>query len=200
MEKVKRRYWIYWFNLIFLVANTAFFVFTFMGSGQRKTDERKIISNEFLRKELKLSDAQYTSLCEMDSKVQERYERVLKLLCRNRYRLMSELAKPQPSVEQLNKLAKSIGFMHAALKTQTSRHLLNIKKICDPEQSRKLEQIFKELLEIDAHCVECKSKCSQEEKCKKSPKFCPYREELKDSLENFVFPGKEGKNIMGKAQ
>ena len=120
MENVKKRYWIYWLNIVFLVANTAFFVFTFLDNGQRKADERKIISNVFLKKELKLSDEQYTLLCDMDSIVQERYERVLKLLCRNRYMLMSELAKPQPSVERLNKLARSVGFLHAALKTQTS--------------------------------------------------------------------------------
>ena len=193
MENVKKRYWIYWLNIVFLVANTAFFVFTFLDNGQRKADKRKIISNVFLKKELKLSDEQYTLLCDMDSIVQERYERVLKLLCRNRYMLMSELAKPQPSVERLNKLARSVGFLHAALKTQTSRHLLNIKKICNPEQSQKLEQIFRELLEIDAHCTACEKKCSQEEKCKKSPKFCPYQQEIKDTLENFALSGKEVK-------
>ena len=49
MENVKKRYWIYWLNIVFLVANTAFFVFTFLDNGQRKADERKIISNVFLK-------------------------------------------------------------------------------------------------------------------------------------------------------
>ena len=49
------------------VSYTHLDVYKRQDNGQRKADERKIISNVFLKKELKLSDEQYTLLCDMDT-------------------------------------------------------------------------------------------------------------------------------------
>ena len=107
--------------------------------------------------------------------------------------MLNELAKPNPSTEELNKIATSVGHLHKALKTQTARHLLNIKKVCTPEQSKKLEKMFIDLLEINKHCSECAEKCTDQEKCKRCNKFQNYKniesdslEINKDSIKNFV--------------
>ena len=72
---------------------------------------------------------------------------------------------------------------HKALKTQTARHLLNIKKVCTPEQSKKLEKMFIDLLEINKHCSECAEKCTDQEKCKRCNKFQNYKNIESDPLE-----------------
>ena len=97
--------------------------------------------------------------------------------------MLIDLAKPNPSLEELNKIATSVGHLHKALKTQTARHLLNIKKVCTPEQSKKLEKMFIDLLEINKHCAECAEKCTDQEKCKRCPKFHHYKNIESDSLE-----------------
>lgn len=130
---------------------------------------------------------------ELDKQVLKRHETVLKLLCQNRYRLLHELAKPEPSMEELTNTARSVGFLHRALKKQTIYHLLNVKKICTPEQSKKLNKIFIDILEIDKHCTECKTKCSKsekKEKCRRCTQVYPYdnqaeaklRQQERDSL------------------
>lgn len=72
----------------------------------------------------------------MDKDVLRRHQTVLKLLCQRRYQMLNELAKPNPSTEELNKIATSVGHLHKALKTQTARHLLNIKRYA-PQNNRK---------------------------------------------------------------
>lgn len=185
----------YWCNIIFLMINTALFVFLCSNTNREQPTETNSqeLSLEFLRDELELTSEQFTQLMEMDRQVLKRHETVLKLLCQNRYRLLNELAKPEPSMEELNNTARSVGFLHRALKKQTVYHLLNVKKICTPEQTKKLNKIFIEILEIDKHCVECKNKCSKSEKsekCKRCTKIYPYdnqaearlRQQEKDSL------------------
>lgn len=185
----------YWCNIIFLMINTALFVFLCSNTNREQPTETNSqeLSLEFLRDELELTSEQFAQLMEMDRQVLKRHETVLKLLCQNRYRLLHELAKPEPSMEELNNTARSVGFLHRALKKQTVYHLLNVKKICTPEQTKKLNKIFIEILEIDKHCVECKTKCSKSEKsekCKRCTKIYPYdnqaearlRQQEKDSL------------------
>lgn len=185
----------YWCNIIFLMINTALFVFLCSNTNREQPTETNSqeLSLEFLRDELELTSEQFTQLMEMDRQVLKRHETVLKLLCQNRYRLLNELAKPEPSMEELNNTARSVGFLHRALKKQTIYHLLNVKKICTPEQTKKLNKIFIEILEIDKHCVECKTKCSKSEKsekCKRCTKAYSYddqaearlRQQEKDSL------------------
>lgn len=185
----------YWCNIIFLMINTALFVFLCSNTNREQPTETNSqeLSLEFLRDELELTSEQFAQLMEMDRQVLKRHETVLKLLCQNRYRLLNELAKPEPSMEELNNTARSVGFLHRALKKQTIYHLLNVKKICTPEQTKKLNKIFIEILEIDKHCVECKTKCSKSEKsekCKRCTKAYSYdnqaearlRQQEKDSL------------------
>lgn len=130
----------------------------------------------------------------MDKTVLEKHETVLKLLCERRYQLLNELAKPNPSIDELNKIAASVGHLHQALKTQTVRHLLNIKKVCTPLQSQKLEKMFIDLLEIDKHCSECTLKCTHEEKCKRCPKFQHFNNIESDTLSTNNDSIKKSKN------
>lgn len=184
MKKMNKKYLIYWVNIILLMLNTALLVFfCFTPDKTVYKNEDSTISNEFLREELNFTDEQYKLINELDKDVLRRHQTVLKLLCQRRYQMLNELAKPNPSTEELNKIATSVGHLHKALKTQTARHLLNTKKVCTPEQSKKLEKMFIDLLEINKHCSECAEKCTDQEKCKRCNKFHHYKNIESDSLE-----------------
>lgn len=180
MNTFRQKNIIYWINIVFLIVNIAFFVFMFSSHKPSESSPSKGISNDFLKEELKLTEEQYKKLSNMDSLVQKRYQTALRLLCQERYKLMNELAQPEPSVEKLNELAKSIGKMHTALKKQTSYHLLNLKKICTPEQSVKLEKLFRETLEVDSHCKNCPHQCNRTEKQQRVSTFVPYTPSSED--------------------
>lgn len=91
----------YWFNIIFLMVNTALLVFLWQNTSREQPVENtsQELNMEFLREELELTNEQYAQLMELDKQVLKRHETVLKLLCQNRYRLLHELAKPEPSME-----------------------------------------------------------------------------------------------------
>ena len=126
MKKMNKKYLIYWVNIILLMLNTALLVFfCFTPDKTVYKNEDSTISNEFLREELNFTDEQYKLINELDKDVLRRHQTVLKLLCQRRYQMLNELAKPNPSTEELNKIATSVGHLHKALKTQTARHLLN---------------------------------------------------------------------------
>ena len=183
MKGINKKYLIYWVNIILLMVNTALIVFfCFTPEKTVYKNEDSTISNEFLRQELGFTDEQYELINELDKDVLEKHQLVLKLLCQRRYQMLNELAKSNPSMEELNKIASSVGHLHKALKTQTARHLLNIKKVCTPEQSKKLEKMFIDLLEINKHCSECAQKCTDKEKCERCPKFQHYKNIETDSL------------------
>ncbi len=153
----------YRFNIIFLMINTAFFVFLWPNITQKTTvsQHKPQFNLEFLKEELTLTDEQFSTLTEMDRQILKKNETILRLLCQNRYRILHELAKSNPSMKELNNTASSAGFLHRTLKKQTIYHLLNVKKICTPEQSKKLDKIFIEILENDKYC---KDLCMKQKK------------------------------------
>ena len=112
MKKINKKYLIYWVNIILLMLNTALLVFfCFTPEKTVYKSENSTISNEFLRKELNFTDEQYKLINELDKDVLRRHQTVLKLLCQRRYQMLNELAKPNPSTEELNKIATSVGHL-----------------------------------------------------------------------------------------
>lgn len=164
---------IYWINLVFLMINTAFLIFSFSyhNTNPAALDEGQNLSVDFVRRELDFTKEQVEELNQLDRNLQENYQKVMQMLCQNRYKLLNELAKPNPSRRELSRISQTIGRLHWGLKNQTVRHLLNVKKVCTPEQTQKLNKIFIEILEINKSCVRCKKKCTQQEKCKRYPQF-----------------------------
>ncbi len=183
MKSSFKKQLIYRGNLILLMVNTAFFIFLFLGNTSVNTEQQVDFSNEFLREELNFTDEQYREITEMDREAQQKYQIVLQLLCQNRYRLLNELAKPYPSVQEMQGIAENVGFLHRALKVQTIEHLMHIKKVCTPEQTGKLNKIFLEILDMDHYCPFCKQKCTREEKNRRYPVFFPYDREAEKKMQ-----------------
>lgn len=150
----------YRLNIVLLAINIAILVIWFMVSASSSVDPKlKLNSNEFLKDELKLNQIQFDSINRLDEINFGHYQRILRLLCANRKILMQEVSKPSIDKDKINKITLRIGHLHTALKRQTVKHLLNIKKVCNKEQKDKLKILFEELLEVNNQCKYCKNKC-----------------------------------------
>lgn len=147
--KVNKKYLLYWGNILLLAVNIAFVVVLLLQREAEKLEIDHTISSKFLQRELNFTPEQNLHIMGLDSLIQRRYYRILSLLSQERYHLLEELAKPEPSPEVINRIANSVGRLHRGMKIQTARHLINVKQVCTPEQAKKLEDIFKELIEIE---------------------------------------------------
>lgn len=87
----------YRFNIIFLMINTAFFVFLWPNITQKTTvsQHKPQFNLEFLKEELTLTDEQFSTLTEMDRQILKKNETILRLLCQNRYRILHESSQIQ---------------------------------------------------------------------------------------------------------
>jgi hypothetical protein len=64
--------------------------------------------------------------------------------------MLIEMAAIKSDTSRLNMLSDSIGHLHSNLKKLTYGYYLDIKNICNPEQQKKLEQLFGEMFTNDA--------------------------------------------------
>jgi len=67
-----------------------------------------------------------------------------------RKQMLREMSAVKSDTSLLNALSDSIGYLHSDLKKLTYMYYLEIKGICDPEQQKKLEQLFGEVFSDDA--------------------------------------------------
>lgn len=67
----------------------------------------------------------------------------------SRQELINELGKSEPDELILSNLAKDVGILHTELKMITIDFFLGIKKICNPEQSEELLELFQNLIQND---------------------------------------------------
>lgn len=148
-------------NLMLLIINlTAFITIScnVLSTDKSLDIKHNVSSNEFLKDELKLSDDQFDELKELDRDLSVKYKKIVSLLCEQNYLMLSELSKESPSKKELDKIAKKTGYLNIALKKNTSRHFINIKKICNEEQNERLSEILKMMMDSDRKCKMCEKK------------------------------------------
>ena len=125
-------------------------------------------SDAFLKDALNLTEEQYEEISRMDQKIFRVYQNILDMQCASNFRLMELLSSKNPDPHAMDSIAKQIGHLHAGLKRQTIRHFMNIKSICTEEQSLLLEQLIKEMMNLENQCQFCnKAYCSRRESLKK---------------------------------
>lgn len=70
-------------------------------------------------------------------------------LAQKREQMLIEMSEAKSDTVLLNNLSDSIGFLHSDFKKITYRYYLELKGICNPEQQKKLEQLFGEVFPSD---------------------------------------------------
>ena len=153
-----------WLNIFLLTINVCFivaFLWYFIKSDTKLDPRIRVNSNELLKKELNLSPEQYKDLNILDLQNSKKRQKTLRLLCKERIKLLKELLKNQPSKDSLNKIITKTGYLYRGLLYQNTQHLLNIKKICNQEQEDQMNKVFREFLQVDNQCKYCKDKCER---------------------------------------
>jgi hypothetical protein len=107
-------------------------------------------SGRYFRDQLKLSNEQMDKFKLMNPVFRPKARAITIELAKKRKQMLIEMAAVASDTLILNGISDSIGILHSNLKKITYRYYMGIKGICDPEQQRKLEQLFGEMFTNDA--------------------------------------------------
>lgn len=152
----KKQRIIAWLNIFLLIINSsALITFLWMNSGGEAEHDKRYSSDEFIRKELHLSDQQFQKVSALNNMVFRAFQALLDRKCELNFDLIDELASPEPSKAVMDSLTDRIGKIDALLKKQTVRHYQNVKSVCDDHQKELLNQLLKDMLEAGSQCKYC---------------------------------------------
>jgi hypothetical protein len=107
-------------------------------------------SGRYFRDQLNLSREQMDKFIRINPVFRRQAHEITVELALKRKLMLVEMSAVQSDTLRLDLLSDSIGQLHSNLKKVTYRYYLDIKTICDPEQQRKLEQIFGEIFTNDS--------------------------------------------------
>lgn len=124
-------------------------VTTEANSKQTEADSEKF-SGRYFRDQLNLSSEQMEKFKAINPAFRPRARYITLELANKRRLMLAEMAAIQSDTTRLNGYSDSIGLLHSDLKKIAYRYYLGIKGICDPEQQKKLEQIFSEMFGSDS--------------------------------------------------
>jgi hypothetical protein len=165
-EKTNRT--LLWLNFILLIIIcSAIVTFLIMGKSDNsaKNDAGVVNSMDMLKNELDLSADQYQKIIVQNDHTFRLYNLVLDMMCETNVALLEELGKPESDPVVLDSLAHKYGLLSTSLRRHTVDYFVNVKKICTPEQQKKLTMIFKEMMEMDKQCETCNKKdCPRKER------------------------------------
>lgn len=125
-------------------------------------------SDEFLRKELNLSDEQFHALSKLDGDVFRSYQLLLDKQCEFNFSLLEELSAEIPNPYNLDSIATRIGHYQALMKKQTIKHFINIRNVCNEDQEGLLDNLLNEMMELGEQCAYCNKKdCERRDRIEK---------------------------------
>ena len=116
---------------------------------QLEADSEKF-SGRYFRDQLNLSIEQMDKFKQINPVFRPKARYITIELAEKRKQMLIEMSAAESDTARLNAISDSIGQLHSSLKKITYRYYLEIKNICNPEQQRKLEQIFGEMFTNDS--------------------------------------------------
>lgn len=167
----KKQRIIKWLNIFLLVINISAFVTLLLMNNKsapaESTSNNYFTSDAFLKEELNLSNEQYKEIVKLDYKIFRGYQSLLDMQCEANFSLLAELLQDNPNKKKMDSIASRIGKYHASLKRQTIKHFMNLRNICTEDQSESLNQLIKDMMELDEQCKFCnKKQCARRESLK----------------------------------
>lgn len=157
-----------WFNLILLLvivsAVVTFFVMK-ATDGKGEDNSGVINSTDLLRKELNLTEEQYSNVIVENERTIRTYNLVFDMMCETNVSMIEELSKEKSDPGTLDSLSRKIGNLSTSLRRVTTEYFLNLKDICNEEQQQQLTLIFKQMMQLEEQCQICNKKdCPRKER------------------------------------
>ena len=142
-----------WVVVFFLVINVSalvtFFVY-FSGSGRQVMEPPAgQTCGQFCRK-LELTAEQTKTVEVIQAEFREKSEPLISQIKETRRMMLQELSKETPDTSLVNRYADSIGELHKQLQKAAAGQFLALKTVCNPEQCRKLSDMYFELYGCNA--------------------------------------------------
>jgi Spy/CpxP family protein refolding chaperone len=104
--------------------------------------------NAFLRHELELTDAQAETFARLQRAHFQQAKALHDHIRDLKHELFNELAMAAPDTLKAERLAEKIGEQQRELEKSAFYHFLALKRLCTPEQQKKLDRLFDELLRM----------------------------------------------------
>ncbi|MFW6257365.1 MAG: Spy/CpxP family protein refolding chaperone [Prolixibacteraceae bacterium] len=101
----------------------------------------------FFRKQLNLRPNQMEIFRKLNRNFNRSAWQITKKLERHRIEMIQELGAQNPDHEKLDSITREIGHLHTELKNLTVEYYLGMKQSIDPEQQKKLNEIFMSVLQ-----------------------------------------------------
>ncbi|HDR52046.1 MAG TPA: periplasmic heavy metal sensor [Mariniphaga anaerophila] len=101
----------------------------------------------FFREQLNLEPQQMEIFRELNRDFNRSAWQINHQLERLRVEMVREMGRENPDRQKLGGISDEIGDLHTRLKNETIDYYLSMKKVCNPEQQTKLNEIFLSVLE-----------------------------------------------------
>jgi Spy/CpxP family protein refolding chaperone len=96
----------------------------------------------FYRDHLDLNREQHFKFRDLRQNFNSRAREITRQMADKRREMLQELSASSSDTLKLNHISEEIGKLHKELKQETIDYYLNMKKLCSPEQQKKLSEIF----------------------------------------------------------
>lgn len=159
MEESRKSRFFLWVVIIFIIMNAAtiatilFYVLqpgktarAYIPNYLQSERRAQKFSSRYFQEQLNLSDEQHAAFRKMNPAFRQETRNIVQNINILRKRIFDELTAPASDTIYLYQLSDSIGQLHGQLKKLTCRYYLNLKRICNDEQQKKLEILFQPVL------------------------------------------------------
>ncbi|HOW32019.1 MAG TPA: periplasmic heavy metal sensor [Bacteroidales bacterium] len=145
MDLLSKNRIVFWLLIFLVVVNIAALATYFVHSGDRgkTTAETGNAGREItLSSELSLSPDQSKRVNEVNSRFRENNEPLFATIREKKSAIVEELAKPVTDTALVAKLAAEVGEAQGAVQLSNAKQFLELKKICTPDQTQKLANVY----------------------------------------------------------
>jgi Spy/CpxP family protein refolding chaperone len=138
----------FWILIFLMIINVSALVTFFVST--RKVPNNEILMpgkkpGSALQSELGLSPDQNKRVNEINSAYKSSSEPIILSIKEKKSELLEELSKDPSDTNQLNSIIQELDLRQNKLQKANIKQFLELKKVCTPEQTRKLSQIYSEL-------------------------------------------------------
>jgi Spy/CpxP family protein refolding chaperone len=144
-DKSKLLLWVVVFFLVInITALVTFFVYFSNAGRQVQVTSAGQTCGQVCRM-LDLTEEQSKNVEAIQADFREKADPVIGEIRENRRLIVEELSKDVPDTSLVNRYANSIGELHKQLQKTAAGQFLSLKKVCNPEQCRKLSDMYYDL-------------------------------------------------------
>ncbi|MEI6577461.1 MAG: periplasmic heavy metal sensor [Bacteroidota bacterium] len=131
-------------GIVFVSAATSYFIYNSGLLNKEKTIQTAKPGN-VLQSELSLTPAQTIKVEQINASYSESTASIVTSIRDKKTELLDELSSDQTDTNQLNKIADELCTEQKKLQKANINQFLELKKVCNTEQTKRLSQIYSEL-------------------------------------------------------